>query len=165
MCCAPLSAACARAGAIRCRLSVGVARRGGASCPPSRPCVRMARTAAVHLSGRPRMSRRLADEQVGPQRSKVCALLNPPFQTRMRRVERPESASKQTPAARDRNLRWHSRSRRVGRPRSFKLRDSPGQPSWGPADDLVLCCAYHLNTVRDTQINLINNRKRMIRHN
>ena len=92
------------------------------------------------------------DEQVGPQRSKVRALLNPPFQTRMRRVERPESASKQAPAARDRNPSWHSRSRRVGRPRSFKLRDSPGQPSWGPADDLVLCCAYHLN--------LINNRKK-----
>eukprot|EP00966_Prymnesium_polylepis_P114152 2638162-Prymnesium_polylepis.1 len=48
----------------------------------------MARTAAAHLSGRPRMSPRLADEQVGPQRSKVRALLNSPLRTRMRRVER-----------------------------------------------------------------------------
>ena len=63
------------------------------------------------------MSPRLADEKVGPQRSKVRALLHPKVSTRMRRVERPESTSKQASAARERNLSWHSRLRRAGRPR------------------------------------------------
>ena len=50
--------ACARVGAKQCRLSVGMGRREGASCPPSRSWVRVARTAAAHLSGRPRSSPR-----------------------------------------------------------------------------------------------------------
>eukprot|EP00966_Prymnesium_polylepis_P249852 5776040-Prymnesium_polylepis.1 len=52
------------------RLSVGLWRRGGASCPPSRPCTRTTHTAGERQRRRLGMSPRLADEKVGPQRSK-----------------------------------------------------------------------------------------------